>query len=172
MLFEVKKMEEKTILFVMLGAVVLVAVIGFISAMNAENTGMGIYVQPGQFQRGLAIRSIGSGWQDSVSMIDQGGFVTAGESQIPTGSKRMTPKIPGAYSSCMPRDESGNFIYDAKGVILVGWEVPNYLADQSNVLRCAVNYFKDVSYQYPDSKCCWNSYESRLSGSTGAAYRS
>jgi hypothetical protein len=166
-------MEEKTILFVMLGAVVLVAVIGFISAMNAENTGMGIYIQPGQFQRGLAIRQLGSGWQDSVSMVDQGGFVTAGESQSPSAqSKHITPRIPGAYGECMPRDESGNFIYDAKGVIMVGWEVPNSVADNSNILRCATNYFKDVSYQFPDSQCCWNSYESMLSGSTGAAYRS
>lgn len=166
-------MEEKTILFAILGAVVFVAVIGFISAMNAENTGMGIYIQPGQFYRGLAIRQLGSGVESGVSNMAEGVFINSGESQSPSAqSKHITPRIPGAYNECLPRDESGNFIYDAKGVILVGWEVPNYIADKSSILRCTTNYFKDVSYQFPDSSCCYETGASSLVGSTGAAYRS
>ena len=172
MSFEVIRMEEKTILFAVLGVVALVAFLGIVSSFNTQNTGMGIYIEPGQFYRGLAMRQIGSGEQSAVINIGEGVYTTAGESESPSASsKHITPRIAGAYGECLPQDENG-FIYDGKGNIMVGWEVPTYIADKSNIFRCSANYFKDVSYKYPDSTCCWNNYESMLPGSTGAAYRS
>ncbi len=165
-------MEEKTLLFAVLGVVTVVAVIGIVSFMNSADTGM-IYIEPGQFYRGLAIRQIGSGEQSAVSNIGQGIYNTAGTAQSPSaGSKHESARIPTSYSACFPRDDSGNFMYDAKGNLVVGNEVVAYEAAKSTILRCTANYFTEISPQ-PAHVCCYQStYSSGVAGSTGAAYRS
>ncbi|MEM4263778.1 MAG: hypothetical protein QW666_02690 [Candidatus Woesearchaeota archaeon] len=165
-------MEEKTILFSVLAVVTVVAVIGMISFMKTADTGMGIYVQPGMFYRGLAIRQLGSGQQSAVSNIGRGIYVTAGEAQSPSSeSKHIAGRIPTTFSQCIPRDESGNFMYDAKENLIVGFEAEAYSAQKSKILRCTPNYFSEMSPQ-PDHVCCYNTYSSMVPGSTGAAYNS
>lgn len=165
-------MEEKTILFAVLGVVVFVAVIGFISAMNTKDTGM-VYIDLGQYARGAAIRSSGSGTQDAVSYSANGIFRTAGEGQIPTGSKRDERESYRGQLACIFADENGQVMYYQNGAAIEGVLVPTYLSEKSTTLKCTKNYFSGEVGYIPDHDCCMaNPTQSSLYGSTGAAYRS
>lgn len=163
-------MEEKQLILTVFGIITVIGLVGIIMMVSTAKTGL-VYGRIGGFQRGLAIRTVGSGVQTSVDKTSKGVFQTVGESQSPSAqSKHVTPRIPGPYDQCMPLDENGKLQYDANGLVIVGWERAREAVSKITILKCTDKYFKDVGYPFPNHMCCINRGHSSLVGSTGVAY--